>query len=168
MDLVKSHISGWFFLHPCSPLYNSVFLQLSWGPPDSDREVYIRPGEDVTITEVSQDPAQRGHLTPEQVESPGAEPSKSTGIIGQPKSPSAFCHQRPSDLLSSLRPWTQLRRWLSWLWLWRWLASVRLFTSKAVWTKMTSCQARRRTWPTTCWGWWDNKPLANVNSLTND
>lgn len=62
--------------------------------------------------------------------------------------------------LFGLRPWTQLQWWLSWLWLWRWLASVRLFTSKAAWTEMTSCQTQRTTWPTTCWGWWDNKPLA--------
>ncbi len=89
MDLVKSHISGWFFLHPvsCSPLYSSIFLQLSWGFQASDCEVYIRPGEDVTTTEVSQDTAQRGHLTLSgtSLSSVVQEPSlwSQQGLIGQ-------------------------------------------------------------------------------------
>lgn len=96
MDLVKSHISGRLFLWPvpCSPSYSSIFLQLSWGLPASDREVYKRPSEDVSTTEVSQDATRRGHLTPEQDKPflcpPGAEAFNSTGVISQPRSPSAF------------------------------------------------------------------------------
>lgn len=69
MDLVKSHISDGFFLCsvPCSPLYTTVFLEdperISLGFCASNRELYKRPGKDVTSTEVSQDTVQRGHLT---------------------------------------------------------------------------------------------------------
>lgn len=65
MDLVKSHISGWLFFYPvpCSPLLRSILLQLSWGFPAGDREVYKRPGEDVATTKVTQEAAQRGRWT---------------------------------------------------------------------------------------------------------
>lgn len=164
MDLFKSHISGWFFLHPvpCSPLYSSIFLQLSWGFLASDCVVYISPGKDVSTTDVSQDTTQGGHFNSDQ------EALKSTGTLGKKQknlcllllpSSSAFIWPPPP---CRLRPWTQLRWWLFWLCSWRWLASARLFSSKVVWTKMTSCQAaQRRTWLTTCWGWWDEKPLTN-------
>lgn len=52
MDRVTSHISGWFFFDPVAhfPLYISIILLVSWGPPARHWEAYIRPSEDVTAT----------------------------------------------------------------------------------------------------------------------
>ncbi|KAF1391880.1 hypothetical protein PFLUV_G00046660 [Perca fluviatilis] len=70
-------------------MYRSILLQLCLGG-SSDNEVYIRPSEDVTTTEVSLDTAERRHLTLTRTSLSflPQEPSllKSTGVIRQPKS----------------------------------------------------------------------------------
>lgn len=161
MDLVKSHIGDGFFpcSIPCSSLYASIFPQLSSGFWAHNCELYKRAGKHVTA-EVSLDASKRTLNLPlffrrRAIDVNGCYWTTVTVLFL-----SCLCHQHSSNLLYSLTPWTQLRWWLFWLCLWQWPAPVRLFTSKAVWTKMTSCQAaQRRTRLIAFWSWWENKSL---------
>lgn len=159
MDLVKSHISGQPFLYPVPhlPTYSSILLRISRGF-SSGCKVYIRPSKDVASTEIRLAAAPTGpsstHRTGPASFFPPPTRTKPSWDNWCSLDISLDLLLLP-DLLLSSTPWTQRHRWHFWFWLWRWQASARLFTSKAAWTKTTSCSARRRTCPTVCWGWWD-------------